>query len=490
MGDTNLNPEIKSRLRNHSYRESLTNDNSLKMSGTLPNVEEESEQASTNSNLQTDQKLIFREDFMKKNTTQKLESVADAINKMYDKMNRIETTLEEKVKPTEQAVFDPGQGLLTKVEYLINNATGNETAIQNLVEENIQLREELDMLKGVVHKISKQLGTANSKIDQLVVKSMEDNLVFTGILDDLPKKNPRKQLHEFLYNVMGLCDVRNADLFAVYRMGQPAKDRNRPIVAQCSTDLRRYIQANASILKNRTNEVGAKYYINQQLPDAVSEQKREMREIIKKRKEFEEDLPSASKSKFVIKSGKVYINGQLQRKKLSTPSVEQLFPDDDIQEKIDQIKLKHCHSEPEQGSSFRMAVFRPRSMEDVRLAHIKLFQKFPSADHISVATMVQGEEAYQDDKEHGVGYRMLKIMKQASVDNVALFMIRHYGGINLGPRRFTIIAELTRAALDKLTEIPRESPSREHSNDANLMPSSPVATQQNTQSEKEDTEQD
>lgn len=49
----------------------------------------------------------------------------------------------------------------------------------------------------------------NGKIEPLVVKSMEDNLIFSGILDDLPKKNPRKQLHEFLYNIMGLCDVHD-----------------------------------------------------------------------------------------------------------------------------------------------------------------------------------------------------------------------------------------------------------------------------------------
>lgn len=221
---------------------------------------------------------------------------------------------------------------------------------------------------------------------------------------------------------MGLCDVRDAKILAVKRMGQPAKDKNQPIVAQCS-DLRRYIQTSAPILKNRTNDMGAKYYINQKLPDAISEQMREIREIIKKWKDYEEDIPSASKSKFAIKAGKVYINGQLQKKKILAPTVEQIFPDDDIQEKIDQIKLKHFHAEPEQGSTFRMAVFRLQSVEDVKLAYIKLFQRFPSADHISTACIVGGEEAYQDDKEHGAGYRMLKIIKQSSMDNIALFMI-------------------------------------------------------------------
>lgn len=116
-----------------------------------------------------------------------MESVAEAINKMYDKINNIEASLEDKIKLTEQAIFDPGEGLVTKVELLVNNAKGTETLIQNIVEDNIQLREEVDTLEGVIHKIAKQLDIANGKIDQLVTKLMEDNLVFTGILDNFEK---------------------------------------------------------------------------------------------------------------------------------------------------------------------------------------------------------------------------------------------------------------------------------------------------------------
>lgn len=48
---------------------------------------------------------------------------------------------------------------------------------------------------------------------------------------------------------------------------------------------------------------------------------------------------------------------------------------------------------------------------------------------------------------------MLCIAKQFPFDSVALFIIR--GGVNIGPRRFTIIAELTRAALENM--IPSET---------------------------------
>lgn len=474
MGDeTTIISDVRSsprRLRNHSYKESVGGniaDTQMKMSATLPNVEEEFE-----DDMQG-QKLITKEDFQKKTTTQKLDSVAEAINKMYDKINSFETALEDKVKPTETAVFDPSQGLVSKVDHLLANEKDNEKAFQNIIEENIQLREEVDMLKGIVYKMSKQLDSASTKIDQLVVRSMEDNLVFTGILGDQPKKNPRKQLHEFLYNEMGLTDVRDIDILSVYRMRKPDKNKDRPIVAHCATDLRRYIMRNASILKHRMNGEGGKFYINQQLPDAISEQNREVREIIKQKKDREEDIPVSAKSKFAVKSGRVYINGQLQKKKITPPTVQEIFPDDDVQEKVNNIKLKHFHANPEEGSSFRVSVFKPENMVEVKHAYIKLFQKFPAADHISVACTINGEEAYHDDKEYGASHRMLRIIRQSPVDNIAIFMIRSHGGINLGPRRFTIIAELTKAALEKFTPENRDSLSPPRNSSKQKLHSSP-----------------
>lgn len=173
------------RLRNHSYKDSIAVNS--KMSGKLPEVEEE------------ENSLIVKDEFAKKSTVQKLDAVADAINKMYDKMNQVTKSMEEKIQPIEKTMYDESQGILNKVEMIAQGYSSSEKAFQAIIEENLQLRDELDLLKGVVHKLSKQLDTTNARVHQLVAKSMEDNLIFTGILSDIPRSNPRKQLHEFLY---------------------------------------------------------------------------------------------------------------------------------------------------------------------------------------------------------------------------------------------------------------------------------------------------
>lgn len=440
---------MKLRNRNHSYQEALTVNTSLKMSGVIPEIDEEPKQDSSSS-------LICKDEFLKKNTAQKLEKMADAINKMYDQVQQMNDTFDDKIKPTQEAVFGEDDGALTRISNLIDNARSTDKSIQDIMEENVQLRDELDVLKGVVGKMSKQLDVANSKINMLLTKSMEDQLIFTGILDDFPKKDPRQQLHAFLYHKMHLTDIYDSDILSVYRLGKPAKDKNRAIVAHCTPNLRRYIQKNQAALRDQTNDQGGKFYINQQLPEAVSEQRREIREIIKECKDKEDaaKLPRSARSTFTVKADKVFINGQLQRKKLLPPTVKDLFPSDEEQEKMNKIKLKKFHVDPEQGSSFKAAVFRPDSFDEVRQAYVKLAQDYPAADHISVACSVNQQTAYQDNGEHGSGFRILRCIKQASVDNVAIFIMRHYGGINLGPRRFTIINELAKAALEKIVDSP------------------------------------
>lgn len=248
---------------------------------------------------------------------------------------------------------------------------------------------------------------------------------------------------------MDLSTIPDSDILEAYRLGIPIPGKHRPIIIRCVTGLKQYILDNAIKLNGRFNEEGSNYYINPQLPDSLAEQRRENRQNIKERKEKEKPIPKENKSTFNIKNGKLYINGQVKRKLLSPPSVLQLFPDEDQQKKIDNMRSKILRSKPESGSMFRITVFRPSTIDEARLAYIKLFQEFPSADHIAGTFCIGNSKDYQDNGEFGSGFRLLKVLNDAGLDNIAIFMIRHHGGTNLGPRRFVIMTDLARAALDR-----------------------------------------
>lgn len=140
------------RLRNDSYKQSLKpqisqDTPSPKMSGNMEKIIEEAQ--SENGHC-----IIPKDDFLKKSTAQKLDAVADAINKMYQKINEMPEIMENKVKPVKEAVFDTEDGILPQMESLINYVKDSDHGIKSLTEENLQLRDELDILKGIVHKMA------------------------------------------------------------------------------------------------------------------------------------------------------------------------------------------------------------------------------------------------------------------------------------------------------------------------------------------------
>lgn len=120
--------------------------------------------------------------------------------------------------------------------------------------------------------------------------------------------------------------------------------------------------------------------------------------------------------------------------------------------------MRFFHTQPEKGSEFKLAVLKTDSFSVLHQAYIKLFQKYPAADHIAVASIIKQEEEFNDNGEFGSGYRMLRCLKQLGAQNTAVFMIRFFGGRHLGPRRFTIITDMVTAAIEKINDQPTQTP--------------------------------
>lgn len=171
-----------------------------------------------------------------------------------------------------------------------------------------------------------------------------------------------------------------------------------------------------------------------------------MRDVRKK----EEHKKDNEKSTVLVRNNTVYINGEKQKKMVVPPTVLQLFPDEEEQKKINKIKFVNTETKPEKGSSFTAFACKVNSLEEVKRAYTGLSQDFATADHIAVAYDVQGYLGYHDDREFGSGYRLLETIKASMMSGVAVFVVRRYGGENLGPRRFTIMRNLAEEAINKL----------------------------------------
>lgn len=140
------NERLKStpyRLRNHSYQQanaSMVQSISNETSTILEEAEKERGPSDSDNDsvmgsmedITSSKFLLRREDWQKKNTAFKLESVFDAVNKMYS----MHAQCLERIKPLEYAVFDPEGGILPQLTSITTHAEESQCKQSTLEGEN------------------------------------------------------------------------------------------------------------------------------------------------------------------------------------------------------------------------------------------------------------------------------------------------------------------------------------------------------------------
>lgn len=452
--------DIKGRLRNYSYQQAniassaASNPTEVCEEAVAEENSSEIEQSENNDSIMGSMEDIIRprvllkkEDWQGKNNNHKLDSVLGAVNKLY----MMHEQVKQRLVPLEIAVFDKESGILPQLSQIVGHAKSTDTKYEDLQAENLQLREELEIVKGVVTKQGKQIEALQYKQADQTARSMANNIAINGILGDTEKADlTENKVHvlTFLEEKLKLNIDDDEDVITAQRFGPFQEGKHRPIVIKVTEKLAKRIFANTSKLSKIRNDENKPYSVNPQLPDLIAEQRREIRQIIKEKKSIEEHLPKEQKSKFLIRKGKVYINGQLQRRVLKPPTLQELFVDEKEQEKINRIKTPYVTTEPIKGSKFKATAVIVHSLNDVHLAYKKLFQDNPAADHIVAAFSAEHTTGYQDNGEFGAGFRVLNVIQDHHFSDIAVFVIREYGGENLGPQRFIVIKELASKAIE------------------------------------------
>ena len=115
-------------------------------------------------------------------------------------------------------------------------------------------------------------------------------------------------------------------------------------------------------------------------------------------------------------------------------------------------KLYSGPQHQEKGSEYYSYAFKAKNVKEVQTAYEKMRVKFADATHISCAYRLDNpigpyRQQAIDDGDYGVARSMLKILKQNDVSCAGVFLVRFYGGIQLGKRRFQIAEQLTEKAM-------------------------------------------
>lgn len=143
---------------------------------------------------------------------------------------------------------------------------------------------------------------------------------------------------------------------------------------------------------------------------------------------------------------------------MKAPSAKDiLFPSEEQFQRAKDIQIIKGEEDTRGQSRFASFIAAVENFQDVSAAYLKLRMKYADASHVVCAYRLPGantpvNQDYIDDQEFGCGRTMLKALKERKLLNVAVFMVRYFGGKHIGPQRYDIFRELTLQAILRMIE--------------------------------------
>ena len=327
----------------------------------------------------------------------------------------------------------------------------NTSEISELKGKYELLRKEQSILLGIVSKQSKQIDVLSNKLEDMVTRSMKENIIISGIEEGEENEETLEETVQKFFSEKMLITPR---FDIAHRIGEKREERGpRPVVVKCASlkEKSRVFQ-NVSKLKGKKNSHGAIYFVSDQYPDGVNEKRRKFSSMIKENK----SLPTTDQVDMRIRRNQLFINNEVYRPTVVPPSVDELFdvPKSE-QDKMEKLPLTFGDIQSEKGSTFYGAAAKVHSIADVRRAYKKVMLGDPSATHVMAAFKYKNPQGkilvdYIDDGEHGGSRVVMNSITVGGHTGVACFVVRHYGGTHLGPRRFNHIKAAANSALYKL----------------------------------------
>ena len=101
-------------------------------------------------------------------------------------------------------------------------------------------------------------------------------------------------------------------------------------------------------------------------------------------------------------------------------------------------------------STFQAFAVRLQHKPTVELTYMKVRQAVPNADHIMVAYCTQKDTGSCNDGEYYGDLQILKTIQRKALSNIAIFVTRKKGLLDLGPKHFQAIRSVVEEVIQIL----------------------------------------
>lgn len=416
-------PIIHSRLRSESgkvYSSTVTLDANTNSNSLEVVQEEEADMCSSDCCKKSDQIISM---------IARLQTSIDDITTKFSTQESLQSATSVQVKDLQEKTAQHDQDLDS-----LQNELG-ETKFQ------------LKLVTSIVSKQDQQIQFLSKKILEIQQREMAANVVITGILER-KNENGLQLFNNFVTTNLQIQELIPAS--RAYRIGSgPA----RPLVVELrSSDHKKKLFANATKLKGQRNADGGYYFLADHLPEQLNEDRRRTNELLSENRK----KPAAYQLDMSLKKGSLVVNQEPYKKAVQVPTIKNIVhPSESLYEQVEEAHIIKGGEETKGASKFVSFAVAVNNFEEINAAYLKLRMKYADATHISCAYRLPGantpsNQDYVDDGEFGCGRTALKAIKTEGIMNIAVFIMRYYGGSHLGAIRFDIFKRLAQRAIKQL----------------------------------------
>ena len=308
-----------------------------------------------------------------------------------------------------------------------------------------EVSDKVTVLQGIVKKQAQQLALLQENNEEKEMRSMANNVIISG-LEECEEEDPaslREIVTDFFSQTMKI--PKQVNIVKVRRIGSTVP-RNI-IVTVTNVSERNFILKHGKNLKDLKNTNDMPYFINEQLPLAMQEWKRKIRDI----KKTNRDLSTDDQLSITSQKGDIVVNNQKYEDPLKPPNVKEVVSPED-RKRIAGKNLVHGETQRNGNCLFIGYSMEIKDIEDVRAGYAEVMRLNPDALHVCCSYRLPGRnfvrlQNYHDNGEAGGGRTIFNMMKHSKMWNRALFVVRYYGNKHLGNSRFATMAAAVKSVV-------------------------------------------
>ncbi|XP_061179611.1 protein IMPACT homolog [Saccostrea echinata] len=374
-----------------------------------------------------------------------MSAIHDCLRSITGKLGNI-NILQQSVNNMNRDLWDE-DGLDERIKYIGQQHEDNVGEFETLKLENSYLRKELQVLKSIVVNLDRRVTQQENEIVDLKGRSMKDNILVHNLAED-DQEDLTTRVSDLIKEHLNL----EVGFIRIHRNGQkfPGNSKPRSITGKLQNynDKELILQAIRQKRENGTIN-NMPFYITPQTPLQINESKKKLQEMNNKYRE--ENVKTK-----IVGNKLVFPNGSVYRDKVLPPRAEDLLMlDKEEIEKLEECDVNRCDSVTEDGNIFTSLISEIHTYAQVRDVYKNVLRNadYACANHNILVYRfkdAQGRvhDGYCDNGEYGAGRRMLKVLVERDVLNVAVVISRK-NGRHLGPRRFDVMNDLVIKAVSR-----------------------------------------